>query len=103
MTRHYAANSVAIVASADFFLADVKRKMKNYSHEEILNADEVDLEFELYSTSTLSHEAENVTLARVKSKNVTAHPYTIQPTISSCWTTCRSHLSLFEGAKGRDG
>ena len=82
VTRHHAENSDVIIASADSFLADVKREMKDYSPEEILNTDQVDLELELHSTRTLSHEDENVTFVGVKSKNATTHSYTTQPMIS---------------------
>ena len=56
--------------------------MKDYALEEILNTDQVDLELELHSTRTLSHEGENDTLTRVKSKNAATHSHTIQPMIS---------------------
>ena len=70
------------LASADSFLADVKPEMKNYSPEEILNTNQVDLELELHSTRTLSHKGKNVILASVKSKNSAAHSYTTQLMIS---------------------
>ena len=82
MTRHHAEKSDAIIASADSLLADVKPEMKDYASEAILNTDQVDLELELRSIRTLSHEGENVTLARVKSENAAILSYTIQPMIS---------------------
>ena len=39
MTRHHAEKSDAIIASADSLLADLKREMKDYAPEEILNTD----------------------------------------------------------------
>lgn len=82
VTRHHVDDADAIIASADSFVAEVKRQMGNYAPEEILNTDQVGLELELHSTRTLSHVGEDVTLARVRSKNATTHSYTIQPMIS---------------------
>ena len=82
VTRRHAGNADSIIASANSFLAAVKRAMKDYAPEEILNIDQVGLELELHSTRTSSHEGENVTLIRVKSKNAATHSYTIQPMIS---------------------
>ena len=69
VTRRHAKVADAIIASANSFLADVERAMKDYAPEEILNTDQVGLELELHSIRTPSHEGKNVTLARVKSKN----------------------------------
>ena len=41
VTRHHTDYADTIVASADTFLADVKRQMKKYAPEEILNTDQV--------------------------------------------------------------
>ena len=82
VTRHYMADSDTINASADSFIADVKREMSHCTPEEIINTDQVGLELEIHSTRTLSHKGEHVTLARVRSKNATTHSYTIQPMIT---------------------
>ncbi len=82
MTRHHTDDADAIIESADSFVADVKRQMENYAAEEILNTDQVGLELELHSTRALSHDGENVTVARVRSKHATTHSYTVQPMIS---------------------
>ena len=73
------ADSDAINASADSFVAKVKREMSHYTPEEILNTDQAGIELEMHSPRTLSHKGEDVTIARVRSKNATMHSYTIQP------------------------
>ena len=82
VTRHQIADSDAINASADSFVAKVKREMSHYTPEEILNTDQAGIELEMHSTRTLSHKGEDVTIARVRSKNATTHSYTIQPIIT---------------------
>ena len=82
MTRHQMADSDAINASADSFVAKVKREMSHYTSEEILNTDQAGIELEMHSTRTLWHKGEDVTIARVRSKNVTTHSCTIQPIIT---------------------
>ncbi|CAF2826171.1 unnamed protein product [Rotaria sp. Silwood2] len=83
VTRHHAEDTDAIIESADSFVRDAKRQMQNYTHEEILNTDQIGLELELYSSRTLSYEGEKVTMTRVRSKNATTHSYTVQPMISA--------------------
>ncbi len=83
VTRHHAEDASAIIESANSFVRDVKRQMQNYTHEEVLNTDQVGLELELHSSRILSYEGEKVTMARVRSKNCTTHSYTIQPMISA--------------------
>ena len=58
VTRRHAGNADAIIASANSFLATVKRAMKDYAPEEILNIDQIGLELELHLTRTSSHEGE---------------------------------------------
>ena len=82
VTRHQMADSDAINASADSFVAKVKREMSHYTPEEILNTDQAGIELEMNSTRTLSHKGEDVTTARVRSKNATTHSYIIQPIIT---------------------
>ena len=83
VTRRHAEDTDAITESADSFLFDVKREVKNYAPEEILNTDQVGLELELHSTRTLLYEGEKFTMARVRSKNAVTHSYTVQPMISA--------------------
>ena len=82
VTRHQMADFDAINASADSFVAKVKREMSHYTPEEIFNTDQAGIELETHSTRTLSHKGEDVTIARVRSKNATTHSYTIQPIIT---------------------
>ena len=82
VTRHQMADSSAINASADSSVAKVKREMSHYTPEEALNTAQAGIELEMYSTRTLSHKGENLTIARVRSKNATTHSYTIQPIIT---------------------
>ena len=82
VTRHQMADSDAINASADSFVAKVKREMSHYTPEEILNTDQVGIELEMHSTRTLSYKGEDVTTARLRLKNATTHSYIIQPIIT---------------------
>lgn len=80
--HHQVDNSAAITVFVNSFLVDVKHEMNLYAPEQILNTDRIDLELEMHSIRTLSHQSENVTLVRVRSKNSTTHSYTILPIIS---------------------
>lgn len=82
VTRRQMTDSDTINAFADSFLAEAKRDMSHYAPEEILNTDQAGIELEIHSTRTLSHTGEDVTIARVRSKNATTHSYTIQGMIT---------------------
>ena len=101
ITRHQMADSDAINASAGSFVAKVKREMSHYTPEEILNTDQAGIELEMHSTRTLSHKGEDVTIARVRSKNATTHSYTIQSIITLAGQLLDSVFICLKEPKGK--
>ena len=101
VTRHQMADSDAINASADSFVAKVKGEMSHYTPEEILNTDQAGIELEMHSTRTLSHKGEDVTIARVRSKNATTHSYSIQPIITLAGQLLGSVFICLKEPKGK--
>lgn len=65
--------------SAEQFVSDVQKIIKNYKQECVLNTDQSGLELEMYSNRTLSHQGEKLTVAKVRSLSNTTHSYTVQP------------------------
>ena len=74
-------NEEEIKKSADQFVSDVRALFPKYNEEFVLNIDQSDLEFEIHSNRTLSHQGEKTTLSAVRSINETTHGYTVQSMI----------------------
>jgi hypothetical protein len=82
VTRHEVQNYDVIQNSEKDFLKEFHELLKDYTHKQIYNTDQVGIVKELHSTRTLSFVGEKTTYGAVASKNSTTHSYTIQPIIS---------------------
>lgn len=79
MTKKEVEDVDIINHSAEQFVSDVQKIIKNYKQECVLNTDQSGLELEMYSNRTLSHQGEKLTVAKVRSLSNTTHSYTVQP------------------------
>ena len=79
VTKKVVEDADIINHSAEQFVSDVQKIIKNYKQECVLNTDQSGLELEMYSNRTLSHEGEKLTVAKVRSLSNTTHSYTVQP------------------------
>ncbi len=82
MTKRSTENQEIIKASADQFVANVRKYLPKYELSEVINTDQSGIELELHSARTLSYKGEKVTVASIRSTNAATHSYTVQPTIT---------------------
>jgi hypothetical protein len=90
VTKRQAENQETIRTSADQFIADVRKRLLQYEASEVINTDQSRIQLELYSTRTLSHKGEKVTIGSVRSINATTYSYTVQPTIARSFYLSRT-------------
>lgn len=72
-----------IQQSAKLFVQNSNAFISNLNRDMIFNSDQSGINYEYYSTRTLSDKGEKITSVIVKSKRSTTHSFTIQPTISA--------------------
>jgi hypothetical protein len=82
VTKRHVEDEETITASAEQFVADVRRRLPQYNERDVINTDQSGIQLEFHSTRTLSHKGEKVTIGSVRSVNATTHSYTAQPSIT---------------------
>ena len=75
-------NQDEIQHSAQEFVSNVSKILPQYNSNHVINTDQAGIQLELYSTRTLSHKGEKITVSCVRSKNATMNSFTVQPCIS---------------------
>ena len=100
ITHARSQNSEDLENEAIEFVHTVSNEMKNYSLNEILNADQSGFNKELTSTRTLTVRGEKHTPSCINSSHAISHSITIQPVISAAGNLLPQFLLIHQESKG---
>ncbi|CAF3058441.1 unnamed protein product [Rotaria sp. Silwood2] len=82
ITKRHIESRQEIDEAATKFVAETSKFIEKYNPNEVLNTDQVGINFELYDNRTLTYMGEQSTWSSVRSVYNTTHSYTIQNTIT---------------------
>jgi len=103
VTHKQLTNQDALDKSARNFVANIKKEMKVFGPENVLNSDQSGFRLELRSGRTQTYKGTRSVEAVVQSLNATTHSYTIQPTITADGKFVGPMLLLLQEPQGTFG